>query len=297
MLLNAASLVAVNTGFVANFNRGLGTAPTDHEVLTEMVTSTTSDEEYGWLGDVPGMREWIGDRVVNNLKQHGYKLRNKDFEQTISVPANAISDDRYNTYGKRFELMGRAAAAHPCQSVYQQLALGFTEPCYDGQFFFDTDHPVLGEDGVAGPVSNVQAGAGPAWYLIASGAPIRPIILQTRKDTEFTYLDNPTDEMVFRRNEFLYGAHARRTTGFALWQVIFASKAPLTSSNYAAARAALMTMKGDFGRPLGLNPDLLLVSGTNESAGRKVVVSERGPGGEDNEWAGSARLMTSAWLG
>ena len=43
--------------------------------------------------------------------------------------------------------------------------------CYDGQNFFDTDHPV-GEQGSQETVSNVQTGAGPAWYLLDTTRPV-----------------------------------------------------------------------------------------------------------------------------
>ena len=40
-----------------------------------------------------------------------------------------------------FEEMGRAAATHPDELVFETVANGFTEECFDGQPFFDTDHP------------------------------------------------------------------------------------------------------------------------------------------------------------
>lgn len=48
---------------------------------------------YAWLGDIPGMREWIGDREVQNLTASDYTIKNKDFELTVGVDRNAIEDD------------------------------------------------------------------------------------------------------------------------------------------------------------------------------------------------------------
>ena len=155
---------------------------------------------------------------------------------------------------------------------------------------------MLDANGVSQPVSNLQAGAGAPWFLIASNALVKPVILQTRQDTRFAALDNPDDPNVFMRKQFIYGADARRAAAPGLWQGVVGSKAPLNAANYALARAAIMTLKGDHGRPLGLVPDLLLVGGSNESAGRKIVNSENGAGGETNEWQGTARLQVSPWL-
>lgn len=296
MIINSGNLKTLFTGFKANFQAGLAEAPQDHMSFTTVTSSSTAEEEYGWLGQMPGMKKWLGDRVLNNLKEYGYKIRNEDFEDTVQVPRNAIEDDKYGVYGMPMTALGKAAAQHPCELAYAQLNLGFTTACYDGQFMFDTDHPVLDVDGAVQSVSNVQAGGGPAWFLIDSKALVKPVILQNRKDTDFTALDNPDDPNVFFRKQFIYGADARRAAGFGLWQGVFASKAALTAANYAAARAAMVGMKGDHGRPLGLKPDLLLVTAGNESAGLKIVNSELGTGGETNEWKGTARLQVSAWL-
>jgi phage major head subunit gpT-like protein len=55
-------------------------------------------------------------------------------------------------------------------------------------------------------------------------------------------------------------------------------------------------MKGDYGRPLGIKPTHLIVPPTLESAGRKILNSELGTGGETNEWKGTAELAVVPWL-
>jgi phage major head subunit gpT-like protein len=296
VIINSPNLRALFTGFKANFLAGIGTAPQDHTSFVTATSSTTAEEEYGWLGEMPGMRAWIGDRVLNNLKEYGFKIRNQDFEDTVQVPRNAIEDDRFGVYATPMEALGRAAGAHPCELSYAALNAGFVTPGYDGKPLFAADHPVLDANGAVTNVSNLQAGGGPAWFLIASGALVKPIILQTRQDTRFTALDNPDDANVFFRKQFIYGADARRAAAPGLWQGVFASRQALTAANYAAARAAMLTLKGDHGRPLGLKPDLLLVSGANESAALKIVNNEYGAAGESNEWKGTARVQVSSWL-
>jgi phage major head subunit gpT-like protein len=74
------------------------------------------------------------------------------------------------------------------------------------------------------------------------------------------------------------------------------SKQTLNAANYAIARGALMAMKGDGARPLGLVPNLLVVPPSLESAGRKILNSEYATGGETNEWKGTAELLVVPWL-
>ena len=296
MIINSSNLVSLTKGFRGNFMNGVANAPQDHASFTTFTNSTTAEEEYPWLGEMPGMKKWVGDRVIKNLKEYGYKIRNEDFEDTVAVPRNAVLDDKYGVYATPMEALGRAAAAHPCELSYAKLKAGFTTTCYDGQLMFDTDHPVLDANGSTVSVANTDGGSGEAWFLIASGALVKPVILQGRQDNQFVARDDPNDSNVFFRKEFVYGVDARRGAGFGLWQGIWASKQPLTAANYAVARSALINMKGDHGRPLGLRPDLLLVGSSNESPGLKVVRNTLGANGESIEWEGTARLQVAAWL-
>jgi phage major head subunit gpT-like protein len=84
--------------------------------------------------------------------------------------------------------------------------------------------------------------------------------------------------------------------GFGFWQFAYGSKQPLTAATYGAAGAALSGMKGDYGRPLGLTPNLLVVPTSMESTALKLLNSENAAGGETNEWKGTAELMLSPWL-
>lgn len=215
---------------------------------------------------------------------------------TISVGRDDISDDNLGIYDPMFVEMGQSVAALPDQLVWGALKGGISQPCYDGQNFFDTEHPVIGEDGNVTLVSNYQAGAGPVWYLLSTKRSLKPIIFQEREAAKFVALDNPNDANVFRNKEFLYGSDGRWNVGYGFWQMAYASGATLNAANYATARSTIMGMKGDGGRPLGLMPDLLVVAPGQESAARKLLNSEYGAGGETNEWKGTAELLVSPWL-
>jgi len=296
LVVNAATLRNLYIGFKTSFRDGLGMAASLWQRVATKVPSTTREETYGWLGKIPNIREWLGDRVVQNLMAHSYAVKNKNWELTIGVERNDIDDDNLGIYTPLFTEMGRSVAAHPDQLVFAMLKAGFATVCYDGQYFFDTDHPVLDEDGVPQSIANTDGGAGEAWFLIDDSRALKPIIFQERKAFQFVALDNENDPNVFWRKQYVYGSDGRDNVGFGFWQFAWGSKQTLDAAHYKTARAAISGMKGDHGRPLGLTPRLLVVGPSNESAARKLLNSENAAGGETNEWKGTAELLVVSWL-
>lgn len=298
MLLNTTSLRALYTGFSTAFQGGFdGVAPQYAEVAMT-VNSTTAENQYGWIGQMPNVREWIGDRVIQNLDLHDYAIRNRTFEQTVGVFREHIEDDNLGIYNPLFQELGRAVAVFPDQLVWPLLKAGFATLCYDKQFFFDTDHPVLDETGATISVSNSGGGSGAAWYLADTTRAIKPIIWQSRKPfNNLIRKDREDDDNVFNSRTFVYGTDGRCNVGFGFWQLVYGSKQTLDATNYEAARAAMIGMKGDFGRPLGIRPNKLIVPPSLEGAGRRLLQSQLVNGGESNPWAGTAELVVVPWLG
>ncbi|MFN3748190.1 MAG: Mu-like prophage major head subunit gpT family protein [Sphingorhabdus sp.] len=296
MIRNQANLRTLGTSFSALFTAGLGIAAPQYDEVATIVPSNTGQNEYGWLGEIEGMREWVGDRHLSDISTSSYVIKNKKFERTIEVKGDDIDDDNVGIYSMRFRNLGRAAGAHPNELVFGALKAGFNTNCYDGQFFFDTDHPVIGADGNPTTVANTDGGAGAPWFLFDSTQVTKPIIFQKRKDYSFKAMDNVEDEQVFMRDSYRYGVDARVNVGYGFWQVCWGSKQALSAANYEAAHAALVGMKGDYGRPLGIMPDTLVVGASNASAARKILNAELINGGDSNTNKGTAKLIVSPWL-
>ncbi len=296
MKINPGNLQTLGRTFSALYQQGLTMAASQSAMVSTMVPSSTGENEYGWLGKLPSMREWLGDRVINAATASEYTIKNRDFEQTIGVDRNDIEDDNIGIYSPLFTEMGRSTMAHKEELVFAQLKAGFDRPCYDGQNFFDTDHPVLDEAGNETTVSNMQAGGGAPWFLIDDTRALKPVIWQERKAPQFVSKDSPTDDNVFMRKQFVYGVDSRCNVGYGFWQFAFGSKATLNAANYAAARAAMQGMKGDYGRPLGIRPTLLVVPPSLEAAALQIVNAENDAAGATNVWRGTAKLEVVPWL-
>lgn len=291
MIVNNANLRTLYTAFNAAFREGFGQARPDHMPVTLVVPSTTRENEYGWLGQAPGLKEWVGERVLRGIADYGYRIRNKKFEDTIEVDRDNIEDDELGIYNPLFMALGEAAAAHPCELVWDQLKNGFSRVCYDGQYFFDTDHPVRGAS-----VSNSGGGNGTPWFLLDLSRMIKPIIFQNRRDYMLRAMDNMDDEHVFTYDKFRYGVDARCNVGYGLWQLAYGSKQPLTADNYNAAREALHAMKGDEGRVMGVKPTHLVAGPGLEKEVLEILNAERLANGATNVWRGTAQRITTPWL-
>ena len=65
-----------------------------------VVPSGTRENVYPWLGTLPSMQKWAGDRIIRNLKAHKYSIENEKFEMTIAVKRDDIEDDQVGIYGR-----------------------------------------------------------------------------------------------------------------------------------------------------------------------------------------------------
>jgi len=271
-VITPSVLDAIFQSFSFVFNDALkGVEPTWSRVAMD-VPSAASAENYGFLGQMPRMREWIGDRVVNSLDSFGYQIKNRTFESTIAIKREQIEDDVYGLFKPLFAEMGRSVALFPDELVFPLLDAGFATNCYDGQYFFDTDHPVLDANGNPQPVSNMQAGASPAWFLMDTTRYVKPLVYQTRRPFDFIAKTDPrSSDHVFMQKEFVYGVDARCNAGYGFWQFAFGSKAALNRANFRAAYDAMINFKGDHGRPLGVRPNLLVTGPSLRATARDLV--------------------------
>lgn len=290
MIVNPQNLRGIYVGFNTLFNKALTTVDPLYKQIATVTPSTTDIETYAWLGDIPGMREWIGDREIQNLAASGYTIKNKDFELTIGIDRNAIEDDKIALYNPSVEMLAQSAAMHPDELTFALLASGFSAKCYDDKPFFSDAHQmgkktasnkgtaqlsleayiaaragmmsltnskgralnivpdllvvppaleakareILVADFINGGRNTMQGTAKPlvvpqlaghdkAWFLLSTSRPVKPLIYQERKKAKFVSLTSETDENVFMKKQFIYGADSRGNAGFGFWQMAYGS--------------------------------------------------------------------------
>lgn len=145
MIVNASAINAIFVNLKATFNKAFDAAPSTWAKIAMRVPSTGVQNDYAWLENFPKMRRWVGDKVIKNLKAGKYTLKNEDFEATIAVARNDIEDDILGIYAPQAQNAGFSAKQWPDELIFDIVNGGFSTECFDGQYFFDTDHPVNGQ--------------------------------------------------------------------------------------------------------------------------------------------------------
>lgn len=110
-------------------------------VYSEVLRSDQEVEDYAWIGETPKMREWIGGRQAVGLSESNYSLRNKHFEATIRIPVAWMRRDKTGQIRQRISGLSMANTEHWADLGAALIEAGESARCYDGQYFFDTDHP------------------------------------------------------------------------------------------------------------------------------------------------------------
>ena len=217
--------------------------------VTSMALSTRT-MRFDFLGDSYEMRKWVGPRIARQLKSFEYEVGYEEYELTHKVLRRDIIDHIVGPYNLAAFSGGTGAALLKPRLVSEALDEGNARLCYDGQFFFDTDHPV-GEEGEATTASNYfNAGGAQAahpWYLmdLSASRPVKPIIALTREEATYVSYQNLSDPSVFYNKEFIFGAQKSMGTAYGLWQTAARCEADMTVNKIIEIDTAMSELTGD----------------------------------------------------
>jgi phage major head subunit gpT-like protein len=115
--------------------------------VSRLFKSNQESETYKWLGMAPTMREWVGGRQPRGFRENGITITNKKFEATLEILVNDIERDKTGQVMTRVREMAERANSHWASLLSTLIIAGENTACYDGQFFFDTDH-AEGDSGI-----------------------------------------------------------------------------------------------------------------------------------------------------
>ncbi|WP_435626976.1 Mu-like prophage major head subunit gpT family protein [Candidatus Ferrigenium straubiae] len=298
--LTQSQLDAINTALVARFNNGLTQGKPDWKKLAMQIPSDSDSNTYAWLSQFPAFREWVGARLHKLFSETAYQVKNRKFENTVDIPVEKLEDDKWGMYAGLAEMHGISVTDLHNELVFSKVAAGFSEVCYDGQFYFDTDHPVYpNEDGTGVPttVSNMQAGVGEPWILLCTDRAPKPLYLQERSPAQFWIKPNAlTSDYVFDNDAVPVGGRWRGEAVFGFWQLAFGSKAAATVENFEAAFKAMETVNRDGEKPIGATPNLLVCGPNNRSAFEQILKTQKNAAGADNINYNKVELFVTPWV-
>jgi len=116
--------------------------------------STQDSEKYGWLGQVPGLQRWAAGRQRKGLKDYSHTIINEEWESTLDILIKDMRQDKTGQLQIRVNDHTVRAQSHDADLITTLLVDGTSETCYDGEYFFDTDHPVGESTDSPGTASN-----------------------------------------------------------------------------------------------------------------------------------------------
>lgn len=108
--------------------------------VSNLFSSDQASETYNFLGQSPTMREWIGGRQAKGFNGTGITIVNKHYEATIEVSKKDARRDKTPQIQARIAEFADRAQTHWASLLSTLLLNGPSTVCYDGQYFFDTDH-------------------------------------------------------------------------------------------------------------------------------------------------------------
>lgn len=300
---NAELLKALTISLRKEFQNGLARVKPTWPAVAMLIPSTTDSNVYSWLGSMPNMKEWVGERVINLVSQSAFRIENKLFEGTVAVPRTAMEDDQLGNYRMMSQQLGFNAGLLPDQTVWPLLSEGINEKCYDGQCFFDEEHPVYAKSDGSGDVthqSNLTIGtanSAPTWYVIDDVNVFKPLIWQERVAPDLDTKDNSAEsDHVFLLDQYLYGARARGNAGYGFWQLAHAAvKTPLTAENLDAVILKMRKLKADGGNSLLIRPTKLIVPPELETTAKELLEMQI-INGTTNIRAGTLKVHTELFL-
>lgn len=141
-VVTSALLASINSGLQTAFNRGQVNTPNFVSKLGLMtVKSTTAEELYGWLADLPELEKNPDEIKWNEVELQGHVIVNDEFKTGITIPRKAIEDDQFGMFSQVAAKLGQNGNAAPDYDFLALLPLLFTtKKAYTGKTFFATDH-------------------------------------------------------------------------------------------------------------------------------------------------------------
>jgi phage major head subunit gpT-like protein len=316
IILTPATLDAAFLRFDTIFQQVFGDQKPRWQAIATELQSTTEEERHAWLKAVSELREWIGERRIDNLSANLQLIKNKTYEKTLGVPRTKIEDDQLGIFDPLVRELARVTANWPDRIVADAILAGESATCHDGQPFFSASHPINPDDAGLGTQANLFTGgtaraltydnvqktrtslrlmkredgipidlapskwtlivpaslemaalqianqewvapttdfaigkAGvvqqnllrgnidvvilprldatdtTSWYLADCSRAVKPFIFQNRVAAEFTYLNRPDDENVFKLDQMLMGVRTRGAAGYGPYYTIAKCKA------------------------------------------------------------------------
>lgn len=130
--------------------------------FTREIASTDPDsEEHGWLTGTMQMTEQTGDPELAEPPAAVQTVRHKDWVCGFRMKLKHWMANKAGMAEAMIDEQVEVAMSHPGQRVQELIVAGESAVCYDGQYFFDTDHSEVDSGTQDNDITYAKAGTLP----------------------------------------------------------------------------------------------------------------------------------------
>lgn len=140
MQITSAAIAALQTTVSLEYQKAYESTEVWYREIASVLPSTVDTNNYAWVARIVQMREWLGPRVIQNISNHDYQLKNKDWELTVGADRNEIMDDNLGVFtGMIVPELGRQAKQLPQTRIAADME-DTTTTTFDDLTFFNAAH-------------------------------------------------------------------------------------------------------------------------------------------------------------
>ncbi len=111
-----------------------------HPLLASTLPSGARSNVYPMTAKTAKLREWLGERLLQNLNAYRYTLANRRFEATIEIDRDDIEDDNIGVYNGTVDDIGQQAKLWPDDLLFAAILANGAG--YDGVAMFSDTHVI-----------------------------------------------------------------------------------------------------------------------------------------------------------
>jgi phage major head subunit gpT-like protein len=162
-LLDRQKLEAAYVTYSTIFDMALANAAVVYPRIATVMNDVGPKTEFKWLGSVPTMQKWQGQRPMNRVRAETHSLETEWYANGIELDIDDIREDKLGVVRPRVEMLAKMGPRKIDAIVVDMYVQGFAAGAglygltYDGQYLLDTDHTASASGGTS--QSNLQAGA------------------------------------------------------------------------------------------------------------------------------------------
>ena len=124
----------------ALFDKIFGEAPGTYTAFTTEIATSKEINKMNWLGAPPMLQEFKGSTVFGKALTHDYTVIITEQAIGIEISKAQFRRDDTGTIALFIANFMVQAAKYREKTCHQTLSDGFDTDCFDGEFFYDTDH-------------------------------------------------------------------------------------------------------------------------------------------------------------